>query len=89
MTLFIYRAFYDRDNTVDELFHVLPTPYLGEILFLQKNTDLFCISLYPGDRLFLESNVSGISDKEHGGKPTRSGHARLECGRFALYGCNF
>jgi simple sugar transport system permease protein len=69
MTLFIYRAFYDRDNTVDELFHVLPIPYLGEILFLQKNTDLFCISLYPGDRLFLESNVSGISDKEHGGKP--------------------
>jgi simple sugar transport system permease protein len=75
LTLFIFRAFYDRDNTVNQLFQVVPIPvlskipYLGEILFSQKPPTYFAFLCVPVIAFFLNRTRIGLALRSTGENP--------------------
>jgi simple sugar transport system permease protein len=75
LTLFIFRAFYDKDNTVNRLFAPYPIPVLseipivGEIFFIQKAPTYFAFLCIPVIAFFLYRTRTGLSIRSTGENP--------------------
>jgi len=75
LTLFIFRAFYDRDNPVNQLFHnvKLPVlsdiPFLGEVLFSQKGLTYFAFLCIPVIAFILNRTRTGLAIRSTGENP--------------------
>jgi simple sugar transport system permease protein len=75
LTLFIFRAFYDRDNTVNNLFQGLPIPFLskipflGEIFFSQKFPTYFAFLCIPVIAFILNRTRIGLAIRSAGENP--------------------
>ncbi len=74
LTLFIFRALYDKNNVI-ELFPLVPIPflsripYLGEILFTQKIPTYFAFLCIPLIALFLNRTRIGLALRSTGENP--------------------
>jgi ABC-type uncharacterized transport system permease subunit len=75
LTLFILRAFYDKDNTINEFFPILPIPYLseipyiGEIFFSQRWLTYFAFICIPLIAIFLNRTKVGLAVRSSGENP--------------------
>jgi ABC-type uncharacterized transport system permease subunit len=75
MTLFVFRALYDKDNTVNELFQIMPIPYLsdipylGDIFFSQKIPTYFAFLCIPVIAIFLNRSRLGLAIRSTGENP--------------------
>ena len=75
LTLFIFRAFYDKNNTVNRLFPPYPIPVLseipilGEIFFTQKAPTYFAFLCIPVIAFFLYRTRTGLSIRSTGENP--------------------
>lgn len=75
LTLFIFRAFYDRDNTVNQLFPSLEIPllsdipFLGEIFFSQKVLTYFAFLSVPIIAFILNRTKTGLAIRSTGENP--------------------
>lgn len=75
LTLFIFRAFYDKNNTVNRLFLPFPIPVLseipivGEIFFTQKPPTYFAFLCIPVIAFFLYRTRIGLAIRSTGENP--------------------
>ncbi len=75
LTLFIFRAFYDKNNTVNHLFLPFPIPVLseipivGEIFFTQKPPTYFAFLCIPVIAFFLYRTRTGLAIRSTGENP--------------------
>ncbi|MCJ7734323.1 MAG: ABC transporter permease [Anaerolineales bacterium] len=75
LTLFIFRAFYDKDNTVNQLFSPFPIPVLsdipivGDIFFNQKAPTYFAFLCIPVIAFFLYRTRTGLAIRSAGENP--------------------
>ncbi|NQS92103.1 MAG: ABC transporter permease [Chloroflexi bacterium] len=76
LTLFIFRAFYDKSNTVNRLFPHFPIPVLseipilGEIFFNQKAPTYFAFLCIPVIAFYLYRTRPGLSIRSAGENPS-------------------
>ena len=76
LTLFIFRAFYDKNNTVNSLFPSLHIPYLsdipflGEIFFNQKIPTYFAFLCIPVIAFILNRTKLGLEIRSTGENPS-------------------
>jgi ABC-type uncharacterized transport system permease subunit len=76
LTLFIFRAFYDMDNTVNKLFpsfdipFLSDIPFLGDIFFSQKPPTYFAFLCIPVIAFFLNRTKPGLQIRSTGENPS-------------------
>jgi ABC-type uncharacterized transport system permease subunit len=76
LTLFIFRAFYDKNNTVNHLFPSVHIPYLsdipfiGEIIFSQKAPTYFAFLCIPLFAYILNRTKLGLQIRSTGENPS-------------------
>lgn len=76
LTLFIFRAFYDKNNTVNRLFPSLDIPYLsdipflGDIFFNQKAPTYFAFLCIPVIAFILNRTKLGLEIRSTGENPS-------------------
>jgi ABC-type uncharacterized transport system permease subunit len=76
LSLFIFRAFYDMDNTVNKLFpsfdipFLSDIPFLGDIFFSQKPPTYFAFLCIPVIAFFLNRTKPGLQIRSTGENPS-------------------
>jgi general nucleoside transport system permease protein len=75
LTLFVFRALYDKNNAINEFFPVLPIPilskipYIGEIFFTQRGLTYFAFLCIPAIAFFLNRTRKGLEIRSTGENP--------------------
>lgn len=75
LTLFIFRALYDKHNAISEIFPILPIPYLseipyvGEIFFSHRGLTYFAFLCIPVIAFFLNRTKIGLAIRSTGENP--------------------